>query len=216
MKLCWLLAILGLLGACEHGISLGDPKQAGGSPGASGGAVGTGGTPDSSAGVVGTGGKPDSSGGAVGTGGTLVSSDGGESTCRATCSTPAGTVQNTFSSQEEVYSIFVGQWQLCPGGSAVFPGIPSDVIGIEYDAPPDMSSNGNMYYLVQGSSGPVRGVGFDYQLTYNLYPEGGSAYQLDMYQSGGFGTMEWRYSPCPKELQIPQMYGSAKALLIPF
>jgi len=136
--------------------------------------------------------------------------------CMATCSTPAGPVQNTFSSQEEVYSIFVGQWRLCPGGKAVFPGIPSDVIGIEYDAPPDMSSDGNMYYLVQGSSGPVRGAGFPYQLMYNLYPEGGSAYQLDMYQDGGFGTMEWRYSPCPKELQIPQMYGSAKALLVPF
>jgi hypothetical protein len=141
---------------------------------------------------------------------------GNSGSCAATCATPAGLVQNTFSSQEEVYSIFVGQWRLCPGGSDVFPGIPSDVIGIEFDAPPDISSNGNMYYLVQGSDGPVKGQGFAYQLTYNLYPEGGNSYQLDMYQTGGFGTTAWRYSPCPKELQIPQMYGSAMALLVSF
>jgi hypothetical protein len=144
------------------------------------------------------------------------SADGDAGPCAATCSTPAGTVQTTFASQEEVYSIFVGIWKLCPGGRPVFPGIPSDVIGIEFDAPPDMASNGNMYYLVQGSSGPVRGAGFDYQLTYNLYPEGGNTYQLDMYQNGGWGTQDWRYSPCPKELQIPQMYGSTKALLVSF
>jgi hypothetical protein len=228
MKLCWMLAVLGLLGACEHGITLGDPKQAGGSAGSFAGAGGAGGSAGSSigaggaggsaggsTGVGGTGGGAGGSTGVGGIGGSPASIDGGDNTCRATCSTPAGTVQTTFASQSDVYSIFVGQWRICPGGDISFPGIPADAIGVEYDAPPDLSSDGNMYYLVQGSSGPVRGAGFDYQLTYNLYPEGVNSYQLDMYQNGGFGG-GWRYSPCPRELQIGQTEGSGKALLVPF
>jgi hypothetical protein len=68
---------------------------------------------------------------------------------------------------------------------------------------------------LQDSLAVRRGAGFDYQLTYNLYPEGGNSYQLDMYQNGGFGG-GWRYSPCPRELQIGQTEGSGKALLVPF
>jgi len=68
---------------------------------------------------------------------------------------------------------------------------------------------------LQDSLAVRRGAGFDYQLTYNLYPEGVNSYQLDMYQNGGFGG-GWRYSPCPRELQIGQTEGSGKALLVPF
>jgi hypothetical protein len=228
MSLRWMVAVFSLLLACDKQLPLGDPKAdaghgSGGSiatGGGGGGAVATGG---GSGGVVATGGG---GGGTVATGGDdgragtgggggNLGSGGAMCAVTATCSTAAGTVQNTFSSQAEVYSIFVGTWRICAGGNISFPGIPADAIGVEYDAPPDLSSNGNMYYLVQGPSGPVRGQGFNYQLTYNLYPEGPNSYQLDMYQNGGFGGA-WRYSACPKELQIQQTEGSGEALLVPF
>jgi hypothetical protein len=190
----------GLLLACDRGLQLGDPKPDAGGTGGNSGAA-TGGT--------------DAGGGTSSSSGDVVL-DGGTCSVKATCSTPAGLVQNTFpGGQAEVYSIFVGKWQICAGGDISFPGIPKDAIGVEYDAPPDLSSDGLMWYLVQGPNGPVRGQGFDYQLTYNLYPEGPNSYQLDMYQNGGFGG-QWRYSPCPKELQIEQTEGSGEALLVPF
>jgi hypothetical protein len=197
-----ILAVVVFVVGCDKGLSLGDPKA---------GAAGTGGDL-----VASTGGSGGSGGIIASTGGSDGSAapDGGMCPVTATCSTPAGMVQTTFSSQAEVYSIFVGKWRICAGGDISFPGIPKDAIGVEYDAPPDLASNGNMYYLVQGADGPVRGQGFDYQLTYNLYPEGPNSYQLDMYQNGGFGGA-WRYSPCPKELQIEQTEGSAEALLVP-
>ena len=48
------------------------------------------------------------------------------------------------------------------------------MIGVEYgpaSAEPTANGStvgGNMYYLVAGPNGPVRGTGFDYQLTYDL------------------------------------------------
>ncbi|HXJ20156.1 MAG TPA: hypothetical protein VMT03_07975 [Polyangia bacterium] len=216
MNLRWMILATGLLLSCDKGLPLGDPRDAGGTgTGGTGASAATGGVGAGPAtGGVGAGGSVAGTGGTAGSG-VIGDPDGGMCPIKATCSTPAGMVQNTFSGQAEVYSIFVGKWQICAGGDISFPGIPSDAIGVEYDAPPDLASDGNMYYLVAGPDGPVRGQGFAYQLTYNLYPEGPNSYQLDMYQNGGFGG-QWRYSPCPKELQIGQIEGSGEALLVPF
>jgi hypothetical protein len=82
------------------------------------------------------------------------------------------------------------------------------VIGVEYgpasSTPTSVSTaGGNMYYLVAGPSGPIRGNGFAYQLTYDISPEGGSSFQLNMHPApnSGFGGGV-RYSPCPTELQL--------------
>ncbi len=138
--------------------------------------------------------------------------------CLQTCSDPAGTVQ-PFSTVEEVYQALVGRWQICPGASGPFPG-PSDAIGYEYGpasyAPTASGSTvgGNMYYLVQGPSGPVRGSGFAYQLTYDLSPEGPGSFQLNMHSgAGSFGGF-FRYSPCPTQFLIEGDPGGA--LIIPF
>jgi hypothetical protein len=72
-----------------------------------------------------------------------------------------------------------------------------------------------MYYLVQGPSGPVRGAGFDYQLTYDVSPEGPGFFQLNMHPApnSGFGG-SFRYSPCPTEFEILGMFG--KVILVRF
>jgi hypothetical protein len=140
--------------------------------------------------------------------------------CLQTCSAPAGTVQS-FSTAEEVYQALVGPWQICPGASGTFPG-PSDVIGVEY-GPASYATTvngstvgGNMYYLVQGPSGPVRGSGFAYQLTYDVSPEGPGSFQLNMHPApnSGFGG-SFRYSPCPTQFWM-QGSPSGSAVIIPF
>jgi hypothetical protein len=243
MNLRWMVVATAVLLACDKGLPLGDPKDAGGT-GGTGNVSGTGGVGNmpgtggvgnmpgtggvgnmpGTGGVgnaPGTGGVGSGNGGTGGNGGNWWVGgvpDAGMCAEKATCSTPAGTVQNTFSSLAEVYSIFVGKWRICAGGNISFPGIPADAIGVEYDPPADLTTpgaNGNMYYLIDSPDGPVRGQGFAYQLTWNLYPETPNYYQLDMYQNGGFGGA-WRYSPCPKELQIQQTEGSGQALLVPF
>jgi hypothetical protein len=145
-----------------------------------------------------------------------------DAACFASCCIPAGTVQ-PFSTVDEVYGAMVGRWQICAGGlTAAFPDAPADVIGVEYGPVPPASDasaatpTGNMYYLVQGPSGPVRGEGFAYQLTYDVSQEGPSSFQLNMHPTpnSGFGG-SFRYSPCPTELSISG-YPSGSATLVPF
>jgi hypothetical protein len=139
--------------------------------------------------------------------------------CRATCETPAGDVHD-FSSLDEIYSVFVGRWQICKGLNESFLDAPADVVGVEYGPVPD-GGHGRMYYLVQGPSGPVRGAGFDYQLTYDVYcwpsVTGDLGCQLNMHPApnSGYGA-SFRYSPCPKELEIFPMYASAGTVFVPF
>ncbi len=132
--------------------------------------------------------------------------DGGPGgTCLAeSCSTPAGTVQ-PFSSLQQIYDAMEGKWRIC----STFPNAPSDAFGNAYGpastAPSADGSTvgGLMYFLVQGASGPVRGAGFDYQLTYDVSQEGPGGFQLNMHQmpnSGFGGGVE--YSPCPQELEL--------------
>jgi hypothetical protein len=97
----------------------------------------------------------------------------------------------------------------------VFSGAPADTIGVEY-TPTPAGSRGNMFYLVQGPSGPERGAGFEYQLTYDVSTSGGSAYQLNMHPApnSGFASSP-RFSLCPSEILLPGYLGGS-ALLVPF
>jgi len=118
-----------------------------------------------------------------------------------------------------------GLWQICAGAGRTFPSAPSDTIGVEYtlgSAMPTANGStvgGNMYYLVQGATGPERGAGFDYQLTYDVSPEGPGQWQLNMHPmpNSGFGG-SFRYSPCPRELEISggSVSPSDRAILVPF
>jgi hypothetical protein len=150
--------------------------------------------------------------------------NGSDAACYATCSTPAGTVQ-LFASVADVYAALEGRWQICGSGAAsTFPDLPADVIGVEYGPAtveaPDSScggftgtgptcGGGDMYYLVQSSSGPVRGTGFAYQLTYDVTPNG-NYFQLNMHPmpNSGFGG-SFEYSPCPTEFLISGDPGNA-------
>jgi hypothetical protein len=149
--------------------------------------------------------------------------DGGTATCGATCSTPAGTVQ-AFTSVADIYAAMAGTWQICSGAPLwTSVGAPADVIGVEYGpASSSLTANGttvggNMYYLVAGPSGPIRGSGFAYQLTYDISPEGPSSFQLNMHpapNSGFPGSV--RYSPCPTELQLLFLEGGDSSVLVHF
>jgi hypothetical protein len=140
--------------------------------------------------------------------------------CAATCATPAGNPQE-FSTVEEVYAAMEGRWQTCPGAGNNFPTAPADMIGVEYgpasSAPTPIGGTvgGNMYYLVQGLSGPCRGAGFAYQLTYDVSPEGPGVFQLNMHPTPNSGFAGFfRYSPCPRKFEIGVEHPSA--ILVPF
>jgi hypothetical protein len=145
-------------------------------------------------------------------------------TCPSTCDTPAGTVY-AFQSTAEIYAAIAGAWQICAGAGRTFPTAPADTIGVEYGpvsaetTAGESTAGGNMYFLKQGSAGPERGAGFDYQLTYDVSPEGPGQWQLNMHPTpnSGFGG-SFRYSPCPREFQISggSVSPSDKAILVPF
>ena len=150
-------------------------------------------------------------------------SDGGN--CDATCSTPAGTVYD-FTSVSDVYSALVGTWQICPGAGTTFGNAPADAIGIEFGPISSQikvlnsPEGGNFYFLVQGSNGPVRGEGVDYQMVYYVAQEGSLAYFtliMSKESLGGFGGA-FRYSPCPREFQIDggSTNPGSSAILVPF
>jgi len=144
--------------------------------------------------------------------------------CAATCSTLAEPVYGYFTSIAEVYSALGGTWRICQGAGTALYGAPADAIGVEYDAAsPQVTGHGtvavgNMYYLVQGTNGPVRGQGFDYQLTYDVSALGTNSYQLDMHDTpaSGFGG-PIGYSPCPRQFTIGPYSGSSGiAIIVPF
>ena len=226
MSYCGVFAAAHVVACGGHVTSGENPGPDSGGAGAAGGAGGTGGAGtsggnggDPGSGVGGSGGGSSgaggsSSGGAGGSGGSAGSSDAGP--CYQACGTPAGAVQ-TFSTTEDVYAALVGVWVICPGlgaASKVFAQAPADTIGIEYTTPGE--KGGNVYYLVPGASGPVRGAGFDYQLTYDVSGTG-SYLQLNMHPTPNSGfAPSFRFSPCPTQWQMGAMYGSDKAILIPY
>jgi hypothetical protein len=141
-------------------------------------------------------------------------------TCAATCETPAGTVASSLT-LDQSYAALAGRWLVCGDRQRWWTvGAPTDVVGVEFGvasrAPTANGGTmgGKMYYLVQGSAGLVRGVGAAYQLTYDLSPEG-RWFQLNIHAtpSSGFGG-SFRYSPCPRELELPGM-GAPSSVLTP-
>jgi hypothetical protein len=151
-----------------------------------------------------------------------------DGSCRASCCTPAGDTAS-FATVVDANAAFQGRWQFCSqqGLKHTF-GAPSDAIGMEFQEDDGDGAtcktwgatcrSGNIYYLVQGPSGPVRGAGFDYQLTYLLFGDTVGAtttYQLNITLGGGTWLAHFRYSPCPTEMQIEGM-SVDPVLLVPF
>jgi hypothetical protein len=153
-----------------------------GAPGAGGSAATS--TAGGSGGSAGQG-----TGGAGGTGGT---------TCIEGCGT-AGPVRN-FSKVDEVYAAIRGLWQLCPTLGIAFDA-PPEVIGIEFLAPKS-GGIGDMYYLVRGASGaPTRGVGSNYQRTYDISFTG-AQFALNVQRPTGIAPGTLRYSECPQQFEV--------------
>jgi hypothetical protein len=139
-------------------------------------------------------------------------------TCVATCLTPAGEVK-AFSTVDEVYAAMAGRWFICQGVDKWKSiGAPPDVAGIEFgrasSAPGKGSTvGGNMYFLVMGPDGLTRAAVSSYQPTYALWPFAG--FQLDLSTAPNLGrTTTVRYSPCPRELELPGM-GEPNTIFIP-
>jgi hypothetical protein len=195
-----------------------------------------------SAGSAGT--DDDGGGGSTGGGGTLTEGGAGtsfdanndapvldtsptdgsaETTCAgppATCSTPPGLVE-PFSTIDRVYAWVTGKWLFCTGRANWQGAAPSDAIGVEFtpgsSAPTARGSTvgGNMYYLVQGPSGPVRGSGCNYQLTYDISPEG-TSYQFNVHPDPNSGfVLRLKYSACPRELDAFVDYATTDSVLVP-
>jgi len=164
--------------------------------------------------------EPGGSGGAVsgssGSGGAVSGSDSPACFATAGTVTPASTV-------EEFYEAIVGRWLICGDGVALFVGAPVDTIGVEYEAPTTAGAilRGNMYYLINGPDGVVRGEGFDYQLTYDVGPQDpteGPPLQLNMHPTptSGIGSA-FKYSPSPRQWQLTSLSVSpeTRARLVP-
>jgi hypothetical protein len=95
-------------------------------------------------------------------------------------------------------------------------GAPSAVVGLEFGPASRMPTNdakvgGNLYYLIEGPGGLVRADTSAYQPKYSLTPY--LTLLLDTAPNEG-REVAVRYSPCPRELELPGM-GEANTLLIP-
>ena len=144
--------------------------------------------------------------------------------CGATCGTTAGPEPPPADLAAAAAAV-EGRWRMCgswPGKAA-----PRGVVGIEIDAAmvsqvgPDGGAtleSGNAYYLVSGPSGPVRGTGFGYLLTYDIdmwATDSGNRAYLAVHAAPGAGFAGVvRHSPCPLVLEID--VGSPGAVLVPF
>lgn len=145
---------------------------------------------DGSATTGGSGGSAgQGTGGAGGTGGTA---------CMEGCG-PVGPARN-FSMLSDVYTAISGLWRLCPTAGIAFDA-PQDAIGIEFVAPKS-GGIGDMYYLVRATSGaPTRGVGANYQRTYEISFSAGQ-YVLNVTRPTGIARGTLRYSECPQRMEV--------------
>jgi hypothetical protein len=107
-------------------------------------------------------------------------------------------------SLQSVYDALSGRWRVCGPLRASFnEGAPVDAIGVEFVR---IDLLGNMYYLVDGPNGPVRGAGSGYMLTYDvsiLSPGSPPSFQVNIHptpNSGFGGTV--RLQPCPRKLEM--------------
>lgn len=142
-------------------------------------------------------------------------------TCPATCGTPAG-ADYVFTSAWGAVRALVGLWQICPGGSMLFPGATADTIGVEFGvsqrsvgAPVGTLFSGNMYYLVQGSSGPVRAAASNSQMIYETQYPMPDVIKIQVLSDQGTPYLFLHYAPCPQELAVSDNSGNS-AILVPF
>jgi hypothetical protein len=96
---------------------------------------------------------------------------------------------------------------------------PRDAIGIELEMTTvvsDKASKGNLYFLVAGADGPIRGNGANYQSAYDLFlPEPSTRVMILMKNpptSGG----SIRYSQCPRLMEMSGSSPGADFVLAPF
>jgi hypothetical protein len=173
------------------------PRGSGGNDGGTGGTA-TGGGVGGATGGSGTGGG----GGSGATGG---STGGGPVTCPATCSSTAGSLFY-FSSLVQTNDGLVGRWQICTDPGNAFATKPADAIGVEFVSLTvinDKVSRGDVYYLVKGPGGAIRGVGSSYQVTYSILFDG----IAEIFVNAGSGYFA-RYSPCPEQIELTTGSGS--------
>lgn len=84
--------------------------------------------------------------------------------------------------------------------------MPADAVGTEFETTrvdSEWSLSGNLYYLVAGAQGPVRG-GPDHQFTYLVYRVDNDAsitLQIDLGYPF-YAIRPFRYSPCPRLFEI--------------
>jgi hypothetical protein len=168
------------------------PRGSGGNNGGTGGTATGGGVGGGATGGTETG------GGGVG-GATGGSTGGGPITCPATCSSTAGSLFY-FSSLVQTSDALVGRWQICTDAGKAFATKPADAIGVEFVSPTvinDKISHGDVYYLVAGPGGAIRGEGSSYQTTYTVFFDGFA--QVLMSSGNGYFA---RYSPCPEQIEL--------------
>ncbi len=156
---------------------------------------------------------------------------GNDASCWASCCIPAGTLQ-PLASVAQFYAAVAGRWEFCSGlENWQGLGAPADAIGAEFAPvlPSDQSCEdagagdctvGDMYLLVQGPSGPVRGSGFAYQWTYNVSDEiasGRDYFSFTLTNAGGGNwTTTLVYSPCPTEVEVASLGYKGGGTMVPF
>ena len=177
-----------------------DMTGSGGSSPTGGSTVGTGGSTAGTGGTSNAGGTSSGGGGDTGTAG----SGGADPICPATCETPLGTPA-VFQTRAEANQLLAGRWRICSKMGRAFPPMPADVIGFEVipsetpgAQPSGWWTDGSLFYLVDSPSGPTRGSGFDYQVSYRLLPfSNPKEWALFQYPNSVFGSA-FTFSACPR------------------
>jgi hypothetical protein len=177
---------------------------------------------------TGAGGATGGEGGAGATGGADPGSgsggaSGGGPTCRATCTTTLGPLE-VFHSKEDANNVLAGRWQICSKTASSFPPtLPSDVIGFEAEPntepfqPAGWSTDGTLHYLVEGPGGPMRGPGFDYQVSYRFVMRGGVVSDVDLFRlPNAVVTNQLVFSTCPRRWNFGLDNTPTHAALAPF
>lgn len=128
--------------------------------------------------------------------------------CAATCGT-AGAGIIGISSVFDAAAAAEGRWRICSDLERWRPlGAPGNVVGIEIARSSVRSAeeprivDGNLYFLVDGPDGPVRGTGFAYRSTYSVEQTAPSAFELTFHVPSGDIVGVFGRTPCPSTLEL--------------